>query len=310
MSDRVVWMNGQLVPEVDARVSIYDSALVMGEMAFEVTRTFHHRPFRLRQHLERLFHTLGVLHIAPWMTIEALERVTEEVLIRNLSTAHATTDWNIIHSVSRGPSPAFAEAFIIEALHPTVVVSCFPLTAKLAALAAAYRDGVDLVVPPQQAIPGTVLDSSIKTRSRIHYQLANLQAAAMRPGSLAVLVDPDGYLTEGTSANLFVVRSGTVLTPEPRNVLPGITRDVVFELCSELGIACREKNLTPADALAADEIFLTSTSIGVLHARSFEGHVIADGRLGPITAQLREAFDRLVGVDIEAQALAYSVEQR
>ncbi|HWA98924.1 MAG TPA: aminotransferase class IV, partial [Pirellulales bacterium] len=248
----------------------------------------------------------AVLHIQPGMAAHELERVTEETLVRNIATELDIVDWNIIHSVSRGPASGFGDAFRHDQQRPTVVVSCFPLTRKLAALERAYEQGLDLVLPAQRAIPGTLLDSSIKTRSRLHYQLANLEAARIAPGSLAVLVDPDGYLTEGTSANVFLVRAGQVLSPEPRNLLPGITRGVVFELAVREHIPVRETNLTPDDATEADEIFLTSTSIGVVHARSFDGKRIGEGGLGPITARLRAALEHEVGVDIAAQARAYA----
>jgi branched-chain amino acid aminotransferase len=305
MSDRVVYLNGKFVAEADARVSIYDSAMVMGDAAFEVTRTFKHRPFRLRHHLERLAHSLTVLRIDLGMSLDELERLTIETLAHNLPTEASDVDWNIIQNVSRGPARDFLSAFAAEERRSTVTISCFPLKHKLAALASAYETGVELVIPEQQAIPTELLNASIKTRSRMHYQLATLQAAAKQPGALAVMVDPDGYLTECTSANVFLVKAGKIATPELRNVLPGVTRGVILELANQLGIECREQNLTSADAQRAEEIFITSTSIGVLHVRSFEGQQIENGRIGPDTQRLRDALTAEVGIDIAAQARRY-----
>jgi branched-chain amino acid aminotransferase len=305
---RIVYFNDRFVPESEARVSIYDSALNFGDMAFEVTRTYHQRPFRLREHLERLFHSLSQMRIDPQVDIETLERLTEETLARNVPNEPADVDWNIIHHVSRGPVPGFQAAFTPEQLRPTLIISCFPLVTKLAALANVYETGLDLVVPPQRALPHELLDASIKNRSRWHYQLANLQAQEISPGAAAVLIDPDGFLTEGTSANLFLVRNGKLETPAPRNLLPGITRGVVLELAARLGIPAAETDLTPADALTADEIFLTSTSIGVVHGRSFDGRQIGDGLAGPITRQLRAALDQEVGLDFAGQARSYAAK--
>jgi branched-chain amino acid aminotransferase len=176
----------------------------------------------------------------------------------------------------------------------------------LAALATAYDTGVDLVIPAQRAIPTSLLDASIKTRSRVHYQLATLQANAKKSGSLAIMVDPDGFLTECTSANVFLVRDGRILTPTLRNVLPGVTRGLIFELAASFDIPCNDADLNPDDASQADEIFLTSTSVGVLHARTFENTTIGDGRLGPITARLREALANEVGLDVAEQARVYA----
>jgi branched-chain amino acid aminotransferase len=306
MSQRIVYFNGRFVPEREARLSIYDSALVMGDMAFEVTRTVLGRPFRLDDHLARLFHTLNALRIDPGLTLTELHAISEETLARNLPTETADVDWNIIHNVSRGPVPACRDAFMPDELRPTVIVSCFPLVEKLAALASAYASGIDLVVPAQRSLPGELLDDSLKTRSRLHYQLANLQAAEQQPGAWAVLVDPAGHLTEGTSGNVFVVHHGALITPQADNLLPGLTRQMVIDLAARLGIPCRETNITPVQAAAGEEMFMTSTSIGVLHARTFQGRSIGGGGIGPVTARLRAGLCEAVGIDFAAQAARYA----
>jgi branched-chain amino acid aminotransferase len=306
MSQRIVYFNGRYVPEREARLSIYDSALVMGDMAFEVTRTVLGRPFRLDDHLARLFHTLDALRIDPGLTQSELRAISEESLARNLPTETADVDWNIIHNISRGPVPACRDAFTSEELRPTVIVSCFPLLEKLAALASSYDSGIDLVVPAQRSLPGDLLDDALKTRSRLHYQLANLQAAEIRSGSWAVLVDPAGHLTEGTSGNVFLVHHGALVTPRAENLLPGLTRQMVIDLAAQLGIPCRETDLTPEQSAAGDEMFMTSTSIGILHVRSFQGRSIGGGGIGPVTARLRAGLCEAVGIDFAAQAARYA----
>lgn len=306
MSARVVHFNGRLVPESEARISIFDSALQLGDMAFEVTRTIRHRPFKLTEHLVRLRHSMAALSIDPGLSNEELERITLDVLARNLPTEAPDVDWNIIHDVSRGPAAAFREVFAEAERRPTVVVACFPLTTKLAKLAPAYESGLELVVPEQRSLPHTLADPRVKCRSRVHYQLANLQAEAKRAGSTALLFDLDGFATEGTSGNVFFVRRGVLLTPTARNLLPGITRDTVLDLARRIGVAAREVDLTLADVLASEEAFVTSTSIGIVHARSIEGRPVADGALGPLTHRLRAALTEETGFDFAAQARAYA----
>jgi len=313
VSQRVVYFNGRIVPESEAKVSIFDSALQLGDMAFEVTRTFHGEPYRLRDHLRRLWNSMTALGIdlslgPSTLSADELERITDEVLALNRATESVDVDWNIIHDVSRGPSGAFRDAFSPEELRPTVIVACYPIVKKMAALAPAYETGIDLVVPAQRSFPNDLFDAAIKCRSRAHYQLANLQADRIRRGSTAVLLDPAGFVTEGTSGNVFFVDGGRLLTPTARNILPGITRGVVLELATKLGIASLEVDIPLAEALKADEVFVTSTSIGILHARTFEGRTVGDGRLGPIAAQLRTALHVEVGLDFAAQARAYAAK--
>lgn len=310
MTNRVVYFNGRLVPEWEARVSIYDSGLIMGDMAFEVSRTCGHRPYKLEEHLRRLYETLARLEIDPGLSLPELLDVTLDTLRQNLPTEAEDVDWNVIHNVSRGPQASFRGAFAADELRPTVIVSCYPLVERLAAMAPAFTQGVDMAISRQRALPAALLPASLKTRSRLHYQLANLEMQRRYPGAFALLLDPDGYLAEGTSGNVFLVRGGELCTPSKRNILPGITREVVLELARTLGIPACECDLSPDDARMADELFLTSTSIGILHARSFDGLLIGDGRPGPLTQRLRAALYQDAGLDFAAQAARYAARLR
>jgi branched-chain amino acid aminotransferase len=173
-------------------------------------------------------------------------------------------------------------------------------------MASAYVGGIHLVIPVQRSIPGGLLETGIKCRSRVHYQLANLQANLKRYRSTAILLDPDGYLTEGTSGNVFFVRDGALYTPTARNILPGVTRGIVLDLAGRMGIETHEADLTPAFASTAQEIFVTSTSIGIVPAASFECVVIPHEIPGPVTKRLQQALYAEVGLDFAAQAAAYA----
>ncbi len=300
MSDRLVYFNGQHVPESEARVSIFDSSLMFGDMAFEMTRTFNQHPFRLRPHLERLYASLRLLEIDCGMTIDEMEQVTHETLRLNLPTEAADMDWQIMHNVSRGPLSIYKTAFP-EDLRPTVSVNCWPLITHNGGFAPNYSSGVDLMIPSQQALPSHLVDMKAKTRSRLHYQMAQLQAARAG-GKWPVLLDPDGFLAEGPGWNIFLVRNEVLYTPEPRNILCGVTRGTIIELAQNAGIEVREANLGHYEALMAEELFCTSTSFCLVHAATFEGQPVGEGTPGPVFSQLLESWNRLVNLDIVAQA--------
>jgi len=304
MSDRVVYFNGQYVPESEARVSIFDCALMYGDMAFEMTRTFNHKPHRLRFHLERLYGALRLLEIDCGLTIDEMEQATLECLQRNIPTEGPDMDWQIMHDVSRGPLALYQSVFP-DGIGPTVSINCWPLITHMGTFASNYDSGVHLMIPAQQTIPANLLDLKAKTRSRMHYKMAELQA--QRAGGMwPVLLDPDGFLSEGPGWNIFLIKDGTIFTPEPRNILKGVSRGTVIDLASDLGIELQETNLGRYEALMADEIFCTSTSYSLVHAASFEGQTVGDGEAGPIFKRLTEAWKEYVGIDFVAQANTYA----
>ena len=304
MSKRIVYFNGNYVPEKNACISIFDSALMYGDMAFEVTRTFDHKPFRLYLHLERLFRSLRLLEIDCGLSLDRMERITVETLEKNVKTEKKDVDWQIMHDVSRGPLPLYQTAFS-EELQPTVSINCWPLVRHLGEFSQHYDNGVNLMISGQQTLPAHLVDMKAKTRSRIHYRMALLQADRVG-GKWPVLLDPDGYLAEGPGWNLFLVKKGVLYTPEPRNILQGVSRDATIELSERLGINVVQTNLGRYEALMADEIFCTSTTFNLIHAATIDGQTIGTAKPGPIFKKLMAGWKEMVGLDFVRQAKVYA----
>ena len=305
MSERVVYFNGNFVPECEARVSIFDSALMFGDMAFEVTRTYNRKPFGLKEHINRLDGSLRLMEIDCGLNPNEMERLTLETLERNLPTEDSDMDWQIMHDVSRGPLEVYRSAFS-EGIHSTVSINCWPLITHMGGFAPNYSTGVHVVVPAQQTLSAHLVDPKAKTRSRLHYQMAILQAKRMGPGRWPVLLDSDGYLSEGPGWNIFLVKNGVLLTPEPRNILLGVSRNTTLALAKKLDIPVRETNLGRYEALLADEIFCTATTYALCHAVSFEGQTIGNGQTGPVFKRLMQGWQDYVGVDFVNQAHSYA----
>ena len=234
-----------------------------------------------------------------------MEEITEDTLKRNIPTEADDVDWQIMHDVSRGPLPLYGTVFP-EGIQPTVSINCWPLIRHMGSFAANYEAGVNVAIVAQSAIPATLLDPKAKTRSRAHYQMAVLQGQRVGQGVWPVLLDPDGYLAEGPGWNIFLVKDGVIYTPEPRNILLGVSRGTVKELAAKLEIPFVSTNLGRYEALQADEIFCTATTYCMVHATSFEVQPISDGGRGPIASRLQEAWKDYVGVDFMAQAADYT----
>ena len=146
----------------------------------------------------------------------------------------------------------------------------------------------------------------MKSRSRIHYQLANVQAQNMEAGSWALLTDDQGRITEGTGANFFVVRDGRVLTAPGRDILLGVTREAVLELLNRLAIPTTEQDYGLYEVTNAEEAFFTATSFAIMPCTRINAQPIGDGAPGAITRRLMGAWSEMVGVDVVAQADHYA----
>ena len=132
--------------------------------------------------------------------------------------------------------------------------------------------------------------------------MADLEMKHWGPDAWAILLDEHGFLTEGTAANFFLVKDGILLSPEPRNILRGVTRQTVIEIATRIGVEFVERNLEPYDAMTSDEAFFTTTSIFMMPATQFNGRPIGSGKVGPIYHQLANAFIESIGVDFIEQA--------
>ena len=295
---RQVYLSGKMVTESEAKISIFDSAVMLGDSLTESTRTFRHQPFRLDEHVTRLYRSLKVARVDPGLSPVELTRVTLELLDANRSLMGPDDDCWIVHNISRGlmrpgPSPS-------QTNPATVMIFTNPM--DLRGWARYYTEGCHAVTPFSRAVPAQSLDARIKNRSRLFYTLADTEARLVDPDAQCVILDTDGYVSENKGGNVFAVIDGEVRTPTTENCLAGISRQTVLELAVELGISVRETRLQPYDFYTADEVFFTSTPYCIMPATRFNGLPVADGRVGSITKRLLAAWSTRVGVDIIAQA--------
>ena len=294
--ERVAYVNGELVPESQAVVSIRDRGFVQGDAVFDTTRTFGGKIFKLTEHIERFYDSLKYMRIDPGMPQQQMRSLTAQVLEANMPLLAEDDDYWVTQRVTRGVR---TEA----GTKPTVIIECTPL--PFAARAKYYRDGLPVVTPSIRRTPPESISPRAKVHNYINLILADQEAKAHDPDAWPILLDTNGNIAEGPGSNFFVVRDGRVITPKEQNVLAGISRRTALELAQELGMETQEADIDLFDAYTADEAFVTSTSFCICPVGSVNGSAIgSDGVPGPVTDRLQKAYSGLVGIDTVGQYLS------
>lgn len=298
-ASHLVYLNGEFVPADEAKISIFDAAVMLGDMVTESTRTFAHRPFKLEQHIDRLYKSLKVTRINPGMTPGEMHELSLRVLETNLPKVAPSMDVWLVHNISRGRFVAGADP-TKQRSQATIIIHTAPLI--LTDWARFYTEGCHAVTPFSRAVPPEALDARIKNRSRMAYTLAEMEVKLVDPQAQSILLDIHGNVAENKGGNFFIYSEGVLKTPHARSALAGISRATVLELAAELAIPVQVTDFQPYDIYTADEAFFTSTPYCIMPATKFNGLPVGDGQVGPVTKRLLQAWSDLVGVDIVIQA--------
>jgi branched-chain amino acid aminotransferase len=304
MEERIVYLNGAFVPESQAKVSVLDSGFNAGDGVYDVTRTFRHKPFKLREHTERLFRSLYYTRIDCGMSLEEMEKTTLEVLERNKPLLGENEDCTLWQVVSRGVRSSTGNRVSGRA-----TVTVYSVIVNFSEFASFYVEGAPLVIPSTRRIPPQCLESKAKITNKMNHNMAAFEAKQVDPRAIPLMLDIDGNLSETSAHNFFLVIDGKLCTPTDRNVLGGITKAVIFDLAKQLGVEIVEGDYTPYDLYNAEEAFLASTSPTFVPVRTVNGAKIGKGAPGPVTVRLIAAWNKMVGIDIVDQALSHLDKQ-
>ena len=300
MADYTTYFNGEWVPFSEVKINPLDRGFLVGDVIFDVARTFNGKSFRMKQHVDRLYRSLKYVRIDPGLSEDEMFDISEEVVQRNEHLRAEVGDFTVKQFVTRGPGRKSRSAG-----PPAVCVSVaaigFGNHAKL------YDEGAHGVIARTRSYPNESLDPKVKHYSRMNFNLADLEASDVDPEAWPILLDTDGNLTEGTGYNVLLVTDGVIRSPGDRNILQGVSRAMVFDLARQLDIPCVEDDdLQPYDIYTADEAFFASTSPCVLPVTRVDQRIVGNGKPGPVTKQLLAAWSEAVGVDIVDQALQFA----
>ncbi len=278
-----IYIDGKYYPKDEAKISVYDHGLLYGDGVFEGIRAYNGRVFRLEEHLERLYLSAQSILIDIPLNREEMKEAILETLRRN-----KLKDSYIRLLVTRGKGDLGLDPR--KCAHPTVVIIADEI--KLYP-EETYRKGMKIIVASTRKNSNDALSSRIKSMNYLNNILGKIEA--INAGfAEAVMLDRNGFLTECTSENIFLVKHNKLFTPTAVvGILEGITRSVVMELGQKLGYEVNMSFLTLHDLYVADEVFVTGTGAEILPVVEVGGRIVGNGKPGPVTRRLLAAFREL-----------------
>ncbi|ALS27011.1 branched-chain-amino-acid transaminase [Paenibacillus cisolokensis] len=287
MAQQWIYLNGEFVTKENAKVSVFDHGFLYGDGIFEGIRIYDGNIFKCKEHLDRLYDSAKSIMLDIPLTYEEMQEALVETIRRN-----GLRDGYIRLVVSRGPGNLGLDPKRCERAWVIIIVEQLAIYSE-----EAYRNGlVSVSVSQRRNIPDA-LNPKIKSLNYLNNILVKIQANLAGVGE-AIMVNSQGYVAEGSSDNIFIVKRGVVYTPPCYvGALEGITRNAIIELCGKLGLPLKEEPFTLHDVYVADEVFFTGTAAEVIAVREVDGRVIGEGKAGPITTQLLQEFRKIVTVD-------------
>lgn len=282
MAIRLAYSDGHFVPEDQARVSRWDRGFTWGATVTDRCRTYCRKFFRLSDHLARLRRSCDLCAIPQPIPDAELELFARHLLEQNGPVTHPESELELTVLATPGEHAPLLAMFVD------------PL--NLTRFQRLLERGASVVTLAGRQLPNSAVPRQAKMRSRMHWWLAEQAAREIDPDSQALLLNPDGTVTETAIANFAIVRGNTILTPPRSEVLDGISMRVVEEICPEIGLTFEEMPLTLGDLAGVDEAILTSTPFGVVGVSSINRQRIPWP--GPVLGKLWGRWTERASMDI------------
>lgn len=277
-----VYANGDFVPQDQAVTSIYDHGFLYGDGVFEGIRAYNGRVFRLDEHIDRLYDSaMAIMLDIPLSKDEMKQAILETLRVNDLVDAY------IRPIVSRGIGDLGLDPRKCPV--PNVFIISQPWGAMYGDL---YEKGLSAVTVTVRRNAPESLSPNIKSMNYLNNILAKIEAN-QKGGDEAIILDVRGNISEGSGDNIFIIKNGTISTPQVMNNLRGITRAAAIEIAQDLGYPLLETDLGLFDLYTADEVFVTGTAAEIAPITTADGRPVGDGSVGTITKELMQRFGEL-----------------
>ncbi|XP_009604891.1 branched-chain-amino-acid aminotransferase-like protein 1 isoform X1 [Nicotiana tabacum] len=279
----LAWVGDEIVPRETAKVSVFDSVVQGGDAVWEGLRVYSGKLFKLEEHLDRLFDSAKALAFSNVPTREEVKEAIFKTLLTNgmFDNAHIRLTLTRGKKVTSGMSPAFnrygCTLIVLAEWKPPVYDN---------------EKGITLVTATTRRNSPNNLDSKIHHNNLLNNILAKIEGNNAGADD-AVMLDKDGYVSETNATNIFLVKKGRVVTPHADYCLPGITRATVMELVLKENLVLEERRISLSEFHTADEVWTTGTMGELSPVVKIDGRIIGDGRVGPVTQRLQNAYKKL-----------------
>ena len=282
-----IYINGQIVPQEDAKISVFDHGLLYGDGVFEGIRAYNGKIFTLDEHLNRLYDSATAISLKiPITKAEMSEAIKQTMKANNL------TDSYIRLVVTRGVGKLGLDPNKCATPQIIIITDTIELYSK-----ALYERGLDIVTVTTIRNHFSALDPKIKSLNYLNNILAKIESIQAGAGE-ALMLNKDGYVAECAGDNIFIFKDNILRTPpSSAGILVGITRNVVMKLATEMGVQVREELMTRYDLYIADECFLTGTAAEIIPVVKIDGRTIGTGKPGKLTLDLLKRYRDLTQND-------------
>ena len=279
-----VWINGELVDKSQASVSVYDHGLLYGDGVFEGIRVYNGKIFQCDAHIDRLFASAAAIRLkVPYTKEQIVEAMKQSV------SANGIVDGYIRLVITRGVGTLGLNPF--KCSSPVVFIIADQIAIYSPEM---YENGLDVIIAKTRRISPEMFPPSVKSCNYLNNIMAKIEAIDAGVPE-AIMLNAAGQVAEATGDNVFIVSDGVIITPPVEaGILDGITRRVTIKLAKELNIPLMERAIEVDELYNADECFLTGTAAEIIAVRKVNDRIIGEGKAGPITLKLLEAFRNFI----------------
>ncbi|MGS5021303.1 branched-chain-amino-acid transaminase [Paenibacillus sp. JJ1683] len=287
MAEQWIYLDGQHVTKENAKVSVYDHGFLYGDGIFEGIRIYNGNIFKCKEHLERLYDSAKSIQLnIPLSPDEMLEAMAETIRLNEMRNGY------IRLVVSRGAGNLGLDPLRCAKASVIIIVEQLAIYPEKA-----YLTGLKTISVSQRRNIPDALNPKIKSLNYLNNILVKIQSNYAGVGE-AIMLNSQGYVTEGSADNIFIVKNGVLYTPPCYlGALEGITRNAIIDLCAKLGYSLKEQPFSLHDVYVADEVFFTGTAAEVIAAYEVDGRTIGSGVAGPVTLELLAEFRKIVDQD-------------